>query len=63
MSACSTSCTFDEPGAGAAIRRRDTRLIPDIRSGSFSGSSRPKNGHGPWFAGSSCTQRTSVAFG
>ena len=63
MSACSTSCTFDDPGAGAAMRRRDTRVSRAIRSGSFSGSSRPKNGHAPWFAGYSCTHRTSEAFG
>ena len=40
--ACSTSWTFDEPGAGAAIRRREIRLSPASRSGSFSGSSSPK---------------------
>ena len=42
MSACSTSWTFDDPGAGAAMRRRDTRVRPESRSGSFSGSSSPK---------------------
>jgi hypothetical protein len=42
MSACSTSWTFDDPGAGAAIRLRETRVIRERRSGSFSGSSRPK---------------------
>ena len=63
MSACSTSWTFDDPGAGAAIRRREIRFSRDSRLGSLSGSSSPKYGHAPWFAGSSWTQRTSVAFG
>ena len=60
---CSTACTFVDPDDGADIARREMRLRPLRWSGSSSGSVRPKVGHAPWLAGSSCTQKNSVAFG
>ena len=59
---CSTSCTFDEPAEGAAIGRRETTCRPERASGNFRGRFRPKNGHAPWFSGSSWTHATCVAF-
>ena len=60
--ACSTSCTRAEPADGAAIARRDARLMP-VSLGIISGSASARNVQEPWFAGSSCTQRKSVTFG
>ena len=62
ISCCSTACTFDDPDDGADIARREIRLIP-ANLGHISGSSSPNLGHGPWLAGSSCTQKYCSAFG
>src|SRR5664279_4395680 len=60
--ACSTSCTRADPADGAAIARRDSRLIP-CSLGIISGNASARNVHEPWLAGSSCTQRMSVTSG
>lgn len=51
ISFCSTAWTLLEPDDGADIARREARRRPLRRSGSTSGSHRPRNGHGPWLAG------------
>ena len=60
--ACSTSCTRADPADGAAIARREIRLMP-VSLGIISGRARARNVQAPWFAGSSCTQRKSVTSG
>ena len=60
--ACSTSCTRADPADGAAIARREIRLMP-VSLGIISGSASARNVQAPWLAGSSWTQRKSVTSG
>src|SRR5680860_1524123 len=56
--ACSAWCFLLEPVAGEADAGRLTSRSP--RPPRCSGRASPRNGHAPWFAGSSCTHTTSV---
>src|SRR5215218_7756341 len=60
-SRCSTSCTLAEPTAGLADALRPTRR--SVRPSSSSGRLVAMNCQAPMFAGSSCTQTSSSAFG
>ncbi len=62
ISCCSTACTFDDPDDGADMARREIRLMPLSLSGNTSGSVSPNDGHAPWLAGSSWTQKYCLAF-
>src|SRR5262245_2963073 len=58
---CCRSCILAEPTAGEeeAGRLIARRIRPPSATGKF----RAMNGHGPWLAGSSCTQHSSASAG